>query len=450
MIGTVLGNHRIVAKIGEGGMGMVYLAEHQVIGRKAAIKVLHERASADGGTVESFFDEARAANQVRHPGIVDIYDCGYSEEAGPYLVMEYLEGESLATRLALDWRLHLEEASRILEEVALVLATVHQAGIVHRDLKPGNIYLLSDDDRVKVLDFGIALLLEKGQRLTDGLRIMGTPNYMAPEQCAGQWSLDIRTDIYALGVIAYEMLAGRVPFEDPDYKEILRMHRAELPRSIRSLNLKVPKQVEAVVMRALAKEPSSRFPTIMSFANAFATACGRPPRQLRPPRRPARRPPNIPPTKEADTLSDPGALDRELDGPEQHRGCCPHCPDRLLRPVKFGYVEVDACPICKGIWFDVGEVEDAASESLGAGYAGPVQLAFSLGERVEEVEMRCPSCEEPLVTYRFASHGGLEVEICELCGGVWLEHGEFAQVQRQRAEQILERLTGKRVELAQS
>jgi len=439
LIGKQLGNHRIVSCLGVGGMGTVYLAEHLVIGRKAAIKVLHERTGADEKTVSRFFDEARAANKVQHRGIVDIYDCGHDEEIGPYLVMEYLEGEPLGELLRSEGYIGIPEAARIIVGVADVLQAVHDQGIVHRDLKPDNIFLVNDG-HIEVLDFGVAQLARvPAANEAPVSRVMGTPHYMSPEQCTGAPGVDHRTDIYALGVIAYEMLTGLPPFDNRDHRKILAMHLSEPPPPPSAINPIIPPSVEHAILQALAKQPDERFPSVWDFASELARVAGigTPERTL-----PAVAAKRLAPTPQAkkprDTLRNP--VPPTAAAPvEIMRRNCPQCQGHPMQPVKFGDVELDVCPECRGVWFDQGEEIEMAHQSLGED-PRVRELASELGERVRVTTMRCPCCEEPLVCYRFPQHEDLEVEICELCGGLWLEHGEVAHVQRSRAEQLVRQI----------
>jgi serine/threonine protein kinase len=464
LVGRLLGNHKLLARVGKGGMGAVYQAEHQVIGRLVAIKVLHERTAADRQMVERFFDEARAANRVRHPGIVDIHDCGFEPEVGPYLVMEYLEGESLGQRLQAAGRLPVEEVAAVVARVADVLDTVHAKGIVHRDLKPDNIFLSGPEGQIKVLDFGVALLAQRpGGRLTSERQVFGTPHYMSPEQCAGAAGVDHRTDIYALGVIAYELLAGQPPFDDPGDGKIMAMHQYEPTPSLRAQNPAVTSAQEQVIERALAKEPLERHASAGAFSRALAEVVwpnGVPesiynppwldsPTRALPVLRADDEPLPIPPTLTPGTDPSPErdtVVDRHRPVELGYSSRCPSCTGNPLVPVTLGSVEVDTCGHCRGVWFDQGEVAQVAGESLGAdgslGTGKHMALASQLGRRVESTEMCCPACEEPLATYIFEEHR-LEVELCELCGGVWLDHGELAQLQRARARGILEQLLGR-------
>jgi len=231
---ATVGNYRVKALLGEGGMGTVYLVEHSLLGWQAAIKVLRPSLADDKVLVTRFINEARAVKAVRHDNIIDIIDVGSLGDGLPYLLMELLEGDSLGARLHSRGRLSVEQAVDITRQTAGALGAVHDQGIVHRDLKPDNLFLVPDPqdparEKVKVLDFGIAKLRENGAtgsnpRTRSGV-LLGTPAYMSPEQCRGiAGAVDHRTDIYALAVILYEMLAGRAPFVSPGAGDVLIMH----------------------------------------------------------------------------------------------------------------------------------------------------------------------------------------------------------------------------------
>jgi serine/threonine-protein kinase len=218
-------------------MGAVYLAVHPGIGRKAAVKVLHPELARDRDIVTRFLNEARAANAIRHPGIVEIFDSGTLDSGAPYIVMELLEGESLTSRL-LRGRLPLDQCLEIARQAAAALGAAHAQGIVHRDLKPDNLFLVPDAleperERVKVLDFGIAKLnpgsIGAGSVRTRTGAVLGTPVYMSPEQCRGTREIDRRADVYALGVILYEMVCGRPPFYSEGFGELAHLHISEPP-----------------------------------------------------------------------------------------------------------------------------------------------------------------------------------------------------------------------------
>jgi len=278
MIGQTVNNYRLLSLLGEGGMGAVYLAEHPYMGRKAAVKVLRREFAEDATIVERFMNEARAANAIRHSNIIDIIDVGRLPSGVPYLMMEYLDGESLAQRLANQKILSVAEAVDICRQVASALTAAHQKGIVHRDLKPDNIFLVRDESherqaRVKVLDFGIAKLrgdLTGSSAKTQAGALMGTPPYMSPEQCRGfSDDIDQRTDIYALGIILYEMLCGAPPFVSEGWGEIVLMHLTREPERPRARNASIPESLEAIILKALAKKPEDRFASMNEIETAL-------------------------------------------------------------------------------------------------------------------------------------------------------------------------------------
>jgi serine/threonine-protein kinase len=271
VIGEVVNNYRVQSLLGEGGMGSVYLAQHPFMGRKAAIKVLRREFAGDVGLVERFMNEARAANAIRHPNIIEIIDVGRMPSGVPYLMMEFLEGESLARRIEAAGKLAVTEAIDIAMQTAAALAAAHGKGIVHRDLKPDNLYLVPDEasatgTRVKVLDFGIAKLrgeLSGGAQKTQSGSLMGTPPYMSPEQCRGlSDEIDHRTDIYALGIILYEMLCGAPPFVSAGLGEVVMAHLTRAPAPPRAKNREISEALEAVILKALEKGRDDRYATM--------------------------------------------------------------------------------------------------------------------------------------------------------------------------------------------
>src|SRR5450432_3208687 len=226
-VGQTIGNYNVTAKLGEGGMGTVFLAEHPVIGSKVALKAIHPQYARDANMVSRFVTEAKSVNQIGHDHIVDITDFGHTADGDFYFIMEYLEGRSLADAITQDGPFPPARALTIAAQIADALSSSHEHGVIHRDLKPENIFLIVRDDTsdfVKVLDFGLAKLTHPDDPLrhdTGPGSVMGTPFYMAPEQCEGKADLDHRTGVYALGVIIFEMLTGMVPFGGRGYGEIL-------------------------------------------------------------------------------------------------------------------------------------------------------------------------------------------------------------------------------------
>ena len=274
-VGQTIGNYNITAKLGEGGMGTVFLAEHPVIGSKVALKAIHPQYARDADIVSRFMNEAKSVNQIGHDHIVDITDFGNTPDGDFYFIMEYLEGRSLADAIAKDGLFAPERALNIAAQIADALNSSHEHGVVHRDLKPENIFLILRDqipDFVKVLDFGLAKLTYPEQPLTHNTgagSVMGTPFYMAPEQCEGKADLDHRTDVYALGVIMFEMLTGMVPFGGRKYAEILIKQITVQPPAARSIRPALSPALDLILFRALAKDPAMRFQTMAEFREAL-------------------------------------------------------------------------------------------------------------------------------------------------------------------------------------
>ncbi|MEJ7596587.1 MAG: protein kinase [Kofleriaceae bacterium] len=261
--GDIVGPYRIVGPLGGGGMGMVYRAVHALLERPAAIKILRPELGASPMAMDRFLTEARATTAIRHPGIVEVFDYGHTLGGHAFIAMELLEGSSLGVRLAERGALPIAEAMMIARRIAAPLAAAHDRGIVHRDLKPDNVFLVRDHeggtvDLVKLLDFGIAKLesTATSHRTTIGL-ILGTPAYMAPEQCLGTSDCDHRVDLYELGCILFEMLSGRPPYCAVPTTDLLAAHiRHPVPDLGRLVT--IPSAVLGLVTRLLAKSPADR------------------------------------------------------------------------------------------------------------------------------------------------------------------------------------------------
>ncbi len=274
--GRSIGNYVVKAKLGEGGMGAVYLGEHPLIGKKVAIKVLREELASNEDVVRRFFNEARAVNDIHHQNIVDIVDFGkVPSGAGgeiAYIIMEYLDGESLASRLR-SVGLRVPEVVEVIQQCCWALAASHAKGIVHRDLKPDNIYLCPRGPTrnfVKLLDFGIAkLTADTDQRQTRTGTVIGTPHYMSPEQCEGNKAVDARSDVYSLGVVMYELITGRVPFPGDGFGEILVAHLTKVPDAPSAINQDVTPEVEAIVLHAIEKDRNRRFQSMAEMEQAL-------------------------------------------------------------------------------------------------------------------------------------------------------------------------------------
>jgi serine/threonine-protein kinase len=274
-VGQAIGNYRITAKLGEGGMGVVFLAEHPVIGRRAALKAIHPEFASNTEVVGRFVNEARSISQIGHDHIVEVTDFGRGPQGDFYFIMEYLQGEPLADVIAREAPLAPERALSIAAQVADALGASHARGVIHRDLKPENVFLTTRGHRrdfVKVVDFGIAELVSDAgarARRAAGGPVAGTPYYMSPEQCQGLPELDGRADVYALGVMLFEMLTGKLPFGGDSVNEILRKHVHMQPPAARSIVPSLPASLDAILQRALAKDPAQRFATMEDLRAAL-------------------------------------------------------------------------------------------------------------------------------------------------------------------------------------
>ncbi|EYF05556.1 serine/threonine protein kinase [Chondromyces apiculatus DSM 436] len=257
------GKYRLAERIGGGGMGDVFRAEHALAGRSVAIKFLHPELADSREFSARFFQEAQAVNRIRHPNIVDVIDAGVGDQ-GPYIVMEHLDGESLGMALARFGRLEVDAAVGVAIPVLEALDAAHRAGIVHRDLKPENIFIAFDPGKnqavVRLLDFGIAKMMDaEGPSLTRTGVVFGTPDYLSPEQAMGDQPIDGRSDLFSLGVLLYEVLTGTRPFRAPTaVATAYRVVNAEVPR-LAAAGVTVDSKLEAIVHKLLNKEPGKRF-----------------------------------------------------------------------------------------------------------------------------------------------------------------------------------------------
>ncbi|ACY12931.1 serine/threonine-protein kinase [Haliangium ochraceum] len=291
-IGTEVGNYHLHEILGRGGMGTVYRAEHIYIKKRVAIKVLHAQFAKYEEAVVRFLREAQAASSIQHPNIVDVTDFGHTPDGGVFFVMEYLEGTSLEDKIEKNGFIELHRALNIANQMSLALAAAHEKHIVHRDLKPDNVMLIrkpgrrnifrayTDDegdtrivterenqfDFVKILDFGIAKVLTVDEGDTLQGAIFGTPEYMSPEAARGA-EVDLRSDIYSVGVILFDMLCGRPPFEADEVQDVLAMHISQRPPSPRVIapEREITEACEHLVLRALAKDPFERHQSMDEF-----------------------------------------------------------------------------------------------------------------------------------------------------------------------------------------
>ncbi len=276
LVGRVVADrYHLVRMLGDGGMGSVYKAADRVLRRFVAIKLLHPAVAENPSSVERFQREARAAASIGHPNIIDIMDFG-REGNRPYMVMEYLRGRSLSQVIAMDGPLSIKRACTIAIHTLAGLQAAHDRGILHRDLKPANLMLVvrfGDRNFVKVCDFGFAALVKAGstdaKSLTPERTLVGTPAYAAPERLRGDDKRDPRMDVYSVGVVLYEMLAGRRPFDAPTFRELARKVRKEPPQPLREIRPDIPQVLERVVLKALAKDREERWDDAESFAEAL-------------------------------------------------------------------------------------------------------------------------------------------------------------------------------------
>ncbi len=288
------GRYRLLDPLGRGGMGTVYEAVQEGLGRRVAVKLLDPRLAADRGQLERFRREAEVVAALGHPNIVQVTDFEYAEpdptlrapgdNQQPFLVMELLRGESLGSAIARQSALPFGRVAFIAAQVLSALSAAHRAGVVHRDVKPDNIFLLSDaavPDTVKVLDFGIAKLADDGlmggqAKLTGTGAMLGTPAFMAPEQARGALDVDPRADVYAVGATMYQALSGRLPYEAPSIPALLFAIVEQSPPPLTELRPDVPAELVAIVERAMAKDREGRFPDAEAMRRALSPWSGLP------------------------------------------------------------------------------------------------------------------------------------------------------------------------------
>lgn len=259
LIGQLLGEYRVLAPLGQGGMGIVYRGEQPVIGRPVAIKVLKREFAQDPAHARRFLEEARSVSAARHPGIIDVFSFGETPAGEPYLVMELLEGEALDVLIHRKGTLTPKETIALLIPMLNALSAAHAAGVIHRDLKPGNVFVVRLHDGTtfpKLLDFGLARRGEVGERVRQ-TSVGGTPLYIAPEQARGE-ALGPQADLYSLGCLAYEALVGRPPFFEGNLHELLDQHATLAPKPLRPQAPAISAALEKLVLQLLEKDPAKR------------------------------------------------------------------------------------------------------------------------------------------------------------------------------------------------
>ncbi len=277
LIGQILGEkYRIEEEIGAGGMCLVYRATQTLIGKTVALKVLRPQLAVDQDIVRRFEQEATALGRLHHPHAINVFDFGFTPQGSPFLVMDFIGGQTLTETLRQAGPLPVAHANKLLGQICGALQAAHAEGIIHRDIKPDNLLISEADgeDWVTVVDFGVAKIQEdinQKAALTGAGIIIGTPRYMSPEQSEGK-AIDLRSDIYSLGVVLYEMLAGEAPFNDDSSTRLLIKHLTELPPPLREKRPEISAQIEAIVMSALAKDPNERPASALELSEAFERA----------------------------------------------------------------------------------------------------------------------------------------------------------------------------------
>ncbi|MCB9627161.1 MAG: serine/threonine protein kinase [Sandaracinaceae bacterium] len=268
LVGTTIDGRYFVERVlGEGGMGLVYLGKHIVLGKPLAVKVLRPDVSKDQEIITRFRQEAQSASSIGNQHIIDISDFGTLPDGSTYFVMEFLDGTDLSGAIEKAGQMPANRVVHVAKQLAQALGAAHENGIVHRDLKPDNVYLIKrggDTDFVKVLDFGIAKVGGSNSKLTRAGQVFGTPHYMSPEQCSGS-NVDHRTDIYAIGVMLYEMVTGDVPFDADNLMGILTKHLYEDPIPPTQKNANLPRELEAVILKAMSKQTETRYQNMGEF-----------------------------------------------------------------------------------------------------------------------------------------------------------------------------------------
>lgn len=261
--GDIVDHYRVIERLGSGGMGRVYRVEHVTLGRTYALKVLHsEILQRDPRSIDRFVREARAASRIQHPNIIDVFDFGYLTDGRPYFVMEILEGESLGDRIDGKGPMAPTKALAFAKQLCDALRAAHEAGVIHSDVTPSNI--LCAGDGVKLVDFGLAELMESQIIDETATHVMGTPRYVAPERLLGRAASEA-CDQYALGIVLFEMIAGITPFHAADLRALCKQHISEPVPELLSPHGPLPAELDRLISRCLAKSPAHRFPTMAAF-----------------------------------------------------------------------------------------------------------------------------------------------------------------------------------------
>jgi hypothetical protein len=411
VIGTVLHERwRILSELGHGGMGEVYLAEHIALGRKEAIKILRPSLATDPTFVSRFRREARAVNRLRHPNIISIYDFGQLNDNRFFLSMEYADGESVFAQLKRDTRFDVPRALHVLSQLAYAVHHAHSRGVVHRDLKPDNLILVGDDALLKVLDFGVAKIVaadhSDSMALSSTNLVWGSPRYLSPERARGVGD-DPRSDLYSIGVIAFELVTGTAPFVG-NADEVIRGHLKQTAPAPSKLAPEIPPELDALIVKCMAKKPDERFQTAADLFAALTRVPGYPSPKAETRRR------FVPVPRR------PDALDADVRGFDNVRGALRQVAEALLD------LGVDDVRLVGGVaqLRDREQVLSGVEATQDALEHEAAALRETLGDRetslrfaISELEFNAQQPNAPI---------GIEAQIIELEGRLdtAIEHGE--------------------------
>lgn len=420
-IGENVGPYRIVEQLGQGGMATVFKAYHAALDRYVAIKVLHRAFLEDPNFLARFQREARVVAKLEHPNIVPIYD--FSEHGGqPYLVMKFIEGETLKARLQRG-PLSRDEGLQIIQAVGAGLAYAHGRGILHRDIKPSNV-LLTPDGGIYLADFGLARIAQAGESTLSSDMMLGTPQYISPEQARGERDLDAGTDIYSFGVVLYEMVVGRVPFSADTPFSIIHDHiytPLPLPRSI---NPRVPDGVERVLLKALAKDRADRFESVGALVAAFSAAISGA---------------SMPAMPDLRTLTEPVPTTRRRPGPEVTAVAGEAAPLELgpsaRKKPSWGWIAggLAVTCLCLAAFAFAASREGEQSAIAGQTETDPLEAARA----AVEAEPGNPNLRMDLATlYRERGQAAAAAEQFEKAGSLLLDRGNYAAAAKALAEAL--------------
>ena len=386
LIGALVsGTYRVVRRIGEGGMGRVYEAQHLRLPKRAAVKVLHPDWATVGEAFERFQREAVVSSSIGSRHIVQVHDLGQLDDGSPYMLMEFLQGEDLATVLERRKRLPPGEVLTLMEQACAGVHAAHQKGVIHRDLKPANLFIAHQEGGeqvLKVLDFGLSKVRGARRSSLTGAQVLGTPAYMSPEQIRSSAEVDGRTDVYALGATLFELLTGELPFDDPNVSVLMDKILGEPPRRARELMPALADAIDELMVRALAKDPAERFQDVDAFwaeAKAALLACVH--------QSPARLAPTLVLTAAAPTGNEKTELELDASNPPGERMMTTELEAAAFRPrtrryMGLGIGFIALCALTYFLWPsskpDVPPIPAAALEPVPVPTPAPIPVVPAL------------------------------------------------------------------------